>query len=52
MNEVLGRWDGKLVSDSALTPVTQEFNYTKENTGKLQMEYTFGALLRGISRLF
>jgi hypothetical protein len=50
-NEVIGRWEGKLVSDSALTPVTQEFNYTKDNTGKLQMQYTFGGLLRGISKV-
>ena len=50
-NEVIGRWEGKLVSDSALTPVSQEFNYTKDNTGKLQMQYTFGGLLRGISKV-
>jgi hypothetical protein len=50
-NEVIGQWEGKLVSDSALTPITQEFNYTKDNTGKLQMQYTFGGLLRGISKV-
>ena len=50
-NEVIGRWDGKLVSDSSLTPITQEFNYTKDNIGKLQMRYTFGGLLRGISKV-
>ena len=50
-SEVIGRWDGKLVSDSSLTPVTQEFNYTEDNAGKLQMEYTFGGLLRGISKV-
>jgi choline dehydrogenase-like flavoprotein len=49
--EVLGMWDGKLVSDSALTPVTQVFTYTQDNIGKLQMEYLFGGLLRGISRI-
>ncbi len=49
--EVLGRWNGKLVSDSALTPVTQVFTYTQDNIGKLQMEYLFGGLLRGISRV-
>ena len=48
-DEVIGRWNGKLVSDGSLTPVTQEFNYTKDNVGKLQMQYTFGGLLRGIS---
>jgi hypothetical protein len=52
-NEVIGRWEDKLVSDSSLTltPVTQEFNYTKDNTGKLQMQYTFGGLLSGISKV-
>jgi hypothetical protein len=50
-SEVIGRWDGKLVSDSSLTPVTQEFNYTEDSAGKLQMEYTFGGLLRGISKV-
>ena len=50
-NQVIGRWNGKLVSDSPLTPVTQEFNYTKDNAGKLQMQYTFGGLLSGISKV-
>jgi hypothetical protein len=50
-SDVIGRWNGKLVSDSSLTPVTQEFNYTNDNAGKLQMEYTFGGLLRGISKV-
>jgi hypothetical protein len=50
-NVVLGKWLGKLVSDSALTPVTQVFDYTKDNLGKLQMAYVFGALLRGISKV-
>jgi hypothetical protein len=42
---------GRLVSDSALTLVTQVFNYTKDSFGKMQMAYVFGALLRGISRV-
>ena len=49
--EVIGRWTGKLVSDSALTPTVQVFTYTKDNIGKLQMQYIFGGLLRGISRV-
>jgi hypothetical protein len=51
VDEIIGKWNGKLVSDSTLTPVTQVFNYTKDNLGRLQMEYTFGGLLRGISRV-
>jgi hypothetical protein len=50
-SDVIGHWNGRLVSDSSLTPVTQEFNYTKDNVGKLQMQYTFGGLLRGISKV-
>ena len=49
--EVIGKWNGRLVSDSTLTPVTQVFNYTEVNVSKLQMEYTFGGLLKGISRV-
>jgi len=49
--EVLGRWTGRLVSDSALTPDVQVFTYTKDNFGKLQMQYVFGNLLSGISRV-
>jgi hypothetical protein len=50
-SELIGHWNGRLVSDSSLTPVTQEFNYTNGNVGKLQMQYTFGGLLRGISKV-
>jgi choline dehydrogenase-like flavoprotein len=49
--EVIGRWVGKLVSDSALTPDVQVFTYTRDNFGKLQMQYIFGNLLSGISRV-
>jgi choline dehydrogenase-like flavoprotein len=49
--EVIGRWSGKLVSDSALTPIVQVFTYTKDNLGKLQMQYSFGGLLNGISKV-
>jgi hypothetical protein len=51
MDEVLGRWTGKLVSDSALTPHVQTFTYTKNNFGALQMQYVFGGLMTGISRV-
>jgi choline dehydrogenase-like flavoprotein len=49
--EVIGRWTGRMVSDSALTPTVQVFTYTKDSIGKLQMQYVFGGLLRGISRV-
>lgn len=51
IDEVIGRWYGRLVSDGAVTPVTQVFTYTKDNVGKLRMEYVFASLLRGISRV-
>jgi hypothetical protein len=50
-DQVMGKWRGKLVSDGSLTPIVQTFIYTKDNLGKLQMEYTFGELLRGISKV-
>lgn len=51
LDKVLGRWTGRLVSDSAQTPHVQTFTYTKDNFGKLQMQYVFGGLLSGISRV-
>ena len=50
-DQVIGTWSGRLVSDSSLTPLIQVFTYTRDNLGKLQMEYTFGGLLRGISKV-
>ena len=50
-DQVMGRWSGRLVSDSSLTPLIQVFTYTMDNLGKLQMEYDFGGLLRGISKV-
>ncbi|UVS70359.1 GMC family oxidoreductase N-terminal domain-containing protein [Nitrososphaera viennensis] len=50
-DEVLGRWTGRLVSDSALTPRVQTFTYSKDGSGTLQMQYVFGNLLSGISRV-
>jgi len=50
-DQVIGKWTGRLVSDGSLTPLIQVFTYTRDNLGKLQMEYTFGGLLRGISRV-
>ncbi|MEE8113756.1 MAG: GMC family oxidoreductase [Nitrososphaerales archaeon] len=50
-DEVIGRWKGKLVSDSAVTPDTQVFDYREDQSGKLEMGYIFGGLLRGTSRV-
>ena len=50
-DEIIGRWTGRLVSDSAVTPVVQVFTYTYDIIGKLRMDYVFGNLLRGTSRV-
>ena len=50
-DELIGRWVGRLVCDSAVTPVVQVFTYTYDMFGKLRMNYVFGNLLRGVSRV-
>lgn len=50
-NELIGRWVGRLVSDSAVTPVVQVFTFTYDIVGKLRMNYVFGDLLKGVSRV-
>lgn len=49
--EVYGKWKGQLVSDGAVSPVTQVFTYRKNKDGKLEMKYVFGGLLRGIAKI-
>lgn len=46
---LIGRWNGRLVSDSILTPVTHTFTFKKGD--KLSMEYLFANLLRGESSI-
>jgi len=50
-DELIGRWVGRLVCDSAVTPVVQVFTYTYDIVGKLRMNYVFGDVLRGVSRV-
>ena len=50
-DQVEGRWVGKLVSDSTLTPNVWTFDYDKDNFGNLEMKYVFGGFLDGISRV-
>ena len=50
-DELIGRWVGRLVCDSAVTPVVQIFTYTYDIVGKLRMNYVFGDLIRGVSRV-
>jgi choline dehydrogenase-like flavoprotein len=46
--ELVGRWEGMLVSDSAVLPRTQLFDFNYED-GDLDMRYTFANMLSGRS---
>jgi choline dehydrogenase-like flavoprotein len=48
-HEMVGRWEGMLVSDSAITPRTQVFEFAYDGSGKLDMSYNFGNLILGRS---
>ncbi len=48
-DEVLGKWEGRFVSDSAVSPPMFRFTYVVNN-GVLSCEYNFGAVLPGTSR--
>jgi choline dehydrogenase-like flavoprotein len=47
--EVLGLWEGRLISDSALSPVAFRFRYSKDSQGQLTCNYVFGNFLPGTS---
>lgn len=49
-NEMIGKWEGMLVSDSAITPRTQIFHFESED-GQTNMKYSFANMLRGTSDL-
>lgn len=46
--EMAGRWEGMLVSDSAVTPHTFVFNFDYED-GEIDMRYSFANMLQGRS---
>jgi len=48
VEEVLGIWEGKLISDSTLSPVQFRFRYYMEQ-GELMCKYIFGGFLPGTS---
>jgi hypothetical protein len=50
-DEMVGKWEGMLVSDSFITPRSQifDFNYNGEN--EYNMHYNFANLLRGFSEV-
>ena len=47
-DEVLGRWEGRLISDSTLSPTLFRFRYYKDQ-GVLKCKYIFGGVLPGTS---
>lgn len=49
-DEIVGRWEGMLVSDSAVSPRSQMFHFESED-GELDMRYSFANMLRGRSDL-
>ena len=48
IDDVLGIWEGKLISDSIHSPVLFRFRYHKEN-GELKCKYIFGGIIPGAS---
>ena len=49
-NEMSGKWEGMLVSDSALSPKSQVFQYESQD-GLVDMRYSFANMLAGRSDL-
>jgi len=47
-DEVVGIWEGRLISDATLSPVLFRFRFYK-NQGELKCDYIFGGLLPGTS---
>lgn len=50
-NKVVGEWEGRMVSNTCLTPPVFRFRYGLDSQGKVTCEYIFMYLLRGNSRV-
>ncbi len=50
-NEMVGKWEGMLVSDSFVTPRSQIFDFNYNGEGDYKMHYNFANLLRGFSEV-
>jgi choline dehydrogenase-like flavoprotein len=48
-DEMLGTWEGMLVSDSFITPRSQLFDFDYDGYGEYQMHYNFSNLISGYS---
>ena len=50
-DEMVGQWEGVLVSDSFITPRSQIFEFDYDGSGEYQMYYNFSNLIRGYSEV-
>ena len=50
-DEMVGKWEGSLVSDSFVSPRSQIFDFEYDGSGEYQMHYNFANLLRGYSEV-
>ena len=50
-DEMVGMWEGFLVSDSFVTPRSQIFNFNYDGSGEYNMHYNFANLLQGFSEV-
>lgn len=50
-DEMIGSWEGVLVSDSFVTPRSQIFDFDYDGSGEYQMYYNFSNLIRGYSEV-
>ena len=50
-DEMVGKWEGMLVSDSFVTPRSQIFAFDYDGSGEYQMHYNFSNLIQGYSEV-
>ena len=50
-DEMVGTWEGSLVSDSFVTPRSQIFDFKYDGSGEYQMHYNFANTLQGFSEV-
>ena len=50
-DEMIGSWEGVLVSDSFVTPRSQIFDFDYDGSGDYEMYYNFANLIRGYSEV-
>ena len=50
-DEMIGKWEGMLVSDSFVTPRSQVFDFDYDGSEEYQMHYNFSNMLQGYSEV-